>query len=248
MVNDIRYGVTYDKDYPRYAKKSPRKSSGGVYHNLKKGENLYRVAKAYDVNQRELMRVNRISDPTEIPIGKSLWIPGARFVKKVSIAPQRTSYAKKQKTSGKIKQKQTYVPYFPNKGYIWPVEGGVITSKYGTRSNKKHDGLDIGAPTGRKIFTVQSGIVLFSGYGPTGYGKLVIVKHNKRVLSVYAHCSKILVRKGQRVTKGQVIAKVGSTGRSTGPHLHFEVRVDRKPQNPLKYIPNQPSTRRYAKK
>ena len=82
-----------------------------------------------------------------------------------------------------------------------------------------------------------AGEVVFSGWGPTGYGKMVILEHKNNLTTVYAHNSKILVKKGARVKQGQRISLMGSTGRSTGPHLHFEVRNDTEPKNPIKYLP-----------
>ncbi|OGV97256.1 MAG: hypothetical protein A3I04_01845 [Nitrospinae bacterium RIFCSPLOWO2_02_FULL_39_110] len=122
------------------------------------------------------------------------------------------------------------------KGYfIWPVKGN-LTSGFGFRSKGKHDGIDISAPKGRVIIASASGKIIFSGWGPTGYGKIVIIKHSKKYVTVYAHNYKNLVEKGQSVRKGEKIALVGSTGRATGPHLHFELRINRIPVDPLPYL------------
>jgi murein DD-endopeptidase MepM/ murein hydrolase activator NlpD len=123
------------------------------------------------------------------------------------------------------------------KGYfIWPVKG-TLTSGFGFRSKSKHDGIDIGAPKGTKIVASADGKVIFSGWGPTGYGKIVIIKHSKKYVTVYAHNSKNFAKEGQVIKRGENIALVGSTGRSSGPHLHFELRVNRIPVNPLPYLP-----------
>ena len=123
------------------------------------------------------------------------------------------------------------------KGYfIWPVKG-TLTSGFGLRSKSKHDGIDIGAPKGTKIVASADGKVIFSGWGPTGYGKIVIIKHSKKYVTVYAHNSKNFAKEGQSIKKGEKIALVGSTGRASGPHIHFELRVNRIPVNPLPYLP-----------
>lgn len=124
--------------------------------------------------------------------------------------------------------------------FIWPTQG-YISSPFGYRIhpiygvNRFHTGIDIAAPTGRSIAAADSGEVVFAGYWG-GYGKATIIDHGKGYSTVYAHQSRILVGKGQVVSKGEIIGSVGSTGWSTGPHLHFEVRINGKPVNPLGYL------------
>lgn len=124
--------------------------------------------------------------------------------------------------------------------YIWPVSGD-ITSHFGNRMHpilkkrKYHSGIDIAAVTGTPIAASDYGVVIFSGRNG-GYGLMITLDHGAGISTVYAHCSSLLVKKGETVSKGQTIAKVGSTGLSTGPHLHFEVRKDGVPVNPLNYI------------
>ncbi|TYQ18067.1 UNVERIFIED_CONTAM: Membrane proteins related to metalloendopeptidases [Acetivibrio alkalicellulosi] len=123
---------------------------------------------------------------------------------------------------------------------LWPTSGGV-SSGYGYRLDpftyrrRFHYGIDISAPTGREIKTSAKGkVILSEWYGD--YGKTVIVDHGRGVTTLYAHCSDLLVNVGQTVDKGEVIAKVGNTGRSTGSHLHFEVRVNGSQVDPLEYL------------
>lgn len=115
---------------------------------------------------------------------------------------------------------------------------GVITSRFGAVESVRsgaHSGLDIGAPTGTPIYTVADGTVTFSGvYG--GYGNLVIISHGNGVETYYGHCSALYVSEGQYVSAGENIAAVGSTGNSTGPHLHFEIRSNGQLLNPEEYI------------
>lgn len=119
-----------------------------------------------------------------------------------------------------------------------PLTGGTITSRYGSREsirNHSHAGLDIASRYGTPIYAVAEGTVKFTGnYG--GYGNLVIISHGNGVETYYGHCSSICTTVGTKINPGDVIAKVGSTGNSTGNHLHFEIRIDGTSVNPQKYI------------
>ncbi len=126
--------------------------------------------------------------------------------------------------------------------FLWPSNNSrTITSDYGWRYhpilkyNKLHTGMDIGASYGTDILAADSGTVIFAGWN-NAYGKMVIISHGGNLSTLYAHQSTLLVSEGQNVERGQVIGKVGSTGWSTGPHLHFEVRVNGSPVNPHDYV------------
>jgi murein DD-endopeptidase MepM/ murein hydrolase activator NlpD len=112
---------------------------------------------------------------------------------------------------------------------------GSLTSRFGERWSRQHIGIDIGVPRGTPNKAADGGVVIFAGRDGT-YGKLIIISHENGYTTYYAHNNTIKVKKGQRVAKGQVIGTAGSTGRATGPHLHFEVRKNGVPVNPLKYI------------
>ncbi|WP_293753975.1 peptidoglycan DD-metalloendopeptidase family protein [Vallitalea sp.] len=112
---------------------------------------------------------------------------------------------------------------------------GRITSPFGRRWGSFHTGIDIGVPRGTKVKAAESGTVIFAGWSG-GYGYLVKIDHGEGYTTYYAHNSKLYVKKGQKVTKGQSIAASGSTGNSTGPHVHFEVRKNGTPQNPSNYL------------
>jgi murein DD-endopeptidase MepM/ murein hydrolase activator NlpD len=116
-----------------------------------------------------------------------------------------------------------------------PVQNAIITSPFGSRWGRAHQGIDMGAPTGTPIISAEYGTVVYSGW-KQGYGNFVAVNHGHGYETHYAHCSKVLVHVGQHVKKGQLIAKVGSTGHSTGPHLHFEVVANGVHRNPAKFI------------
>ena len=120
-------------------------------------------------------------------------------------------------------------------GLIWPTAGRV-TSEYGYRWGRMHQGIDIGAGTGTPIRAAKAGEVIFSGT-QGGYGQTVVISHGGGFSTLYAHQSRIAARDGQTVERGQVIGYVGNTGNSTGPHLHFETRVNGSAQNPRRYLP-----------
>lgn len=119
---------------------------------------------------------------------------------------------------------------------IRPVSG-TITSRYGLRSRDNHKGIDIGASKGTPIYAAASGTVTVSQYGYSGgYGNYIIISHGNGIQTLYGHCSELCVSAGEYVSQGQLIAKVGSTGLSTGNHLHFEVRVNGVTQDPQNYV------------
>ena len=122
-----------------------------------------------------------------------------------------------------------------NSGYIWPTTSKTITSKFGNRSRGYHTGLDIGVPTGSPIYAMMSGTVILAQWNGN-YGYQVKIQHSNGVITAYAHNSKLLVSKGQTVKQGEVIARSGSTGNSTGPHTHIEFIINGKFVNPLNYL------------
>lgn len=135
-------------------------------------------------------------------------------------------------------------PYLPDNsrpfnGYIWPAKG-VFTSGYGPRWGRMHRGIDIAAPVGTPIVAAAEGEVISAGWNSGGYGNLVKIRHFDGTVTLYAHNSKIHVRRGQFVQQGQHIANMGSTGFSTGPHLHFEIHPQgQKAVNPIALLPKQ---------
>lgn len=132
----------------------------------------------------------------------------------------------------------------PTGTFQWPVPSShTITSNYGYRihpisgTKKLHAGIDIGAPGGSNIVAADAGTVVLSSFGYNGgYGNYVIISHGNGITTRYAHCSNLFVSAGESVSKGQVIAAVGSTGASTGNHCHFEVRINGESKNPLNYL------------
>lgn len=193
----------------------------GVYHVVQGGETMEKVARYYHVSVQELAEWNNIQDVSEIRDGLKLYIPKA--------AKTKTRHSR-----GRLASKDTKIK-FERSRFIWPVNGEV-SSAFGIRHGRRHDGVDIRAKGGIPILAAAPGKVAHSGK-LQGYGNLIIISHKDRFFTVYAHNSKNLVKKGEKVAKGETIGYVGSTGRATGTHLHFEVRHGQKARNPLFFLP-----------
>jgi murein DD-endopeptidase MepM/ murein hydrolase activator NlpD len=119
----------------------------------------------------------------------------------------------------------------------WPLDAGVVSSEFGARWGKLHKGIDIAADSGEPVYAVADGEVIYAGNGLRGYGNVVILQHDGRLSSLYAHNSELKVKQGDRVTQGTLLALLGSTGRSTGPHVHFEIREGDTAVNPRGVLP-----------
>jgi murein DD-endopeptidase MepM/ murein hydrolase activator NlpD len=119
----------------------------------------------------------------------------------------------------------------------WPLREGRMSSIYGRRWGKKHEGIDLAAPIGTPVYAAKDGLVLYADNVVKGYGNMVVLQHEGDLLTAYAHTSVLLVRKGDHVRTGQIIARVGQTGHATAPHLHFEVRKGQVPKDPLRFLP-----------
>lgn len=130
----------------------------------------------------------------------------------------------------------------PITSYVYPLMGTRVSSDFGSRKHpvlkavRHHNGIDLAAPKGAAIRAIRSGIVIFAD-PYAGYGNLIVVKHNTGMTSHYGHCDKFKVRPGQPVKAGQIIGTVGATGMVTGPHLHFEIRINGNPHDPERFIP-----------
>jgi murein DD-endopeptidase MepM/ murein hydrolase activator NlpD len=196
-------------------------------YEVQKGDTLYSLARRFNTSVDKLMADNGIDSPEKMLIGAELVVGPRKPMHK-----EPTKIAKVDpKPKGSLKRTDARTKY----GLAWPVAGS-ITSRYGHRSGRNHDGIDIAAKEGAPVQAAADGEVLFAA-NKGGYGNLILVRHANGLITVYAHNQANLVRPGQRVRAGQTIAKVGKTGRATGPHLHFEVRRGVKPENPLGHLP-----------
>jgi hypothetical protein len=132
---------------------------------------------------------------------------------------------------------QKELSLFPSEaGLKWPLKTPAVTSQFGKRGGVLHEGLDLRARVGTPVFASQKGIVLYADRKIGGYGKMVIIRHSRGLATIYAHNSRLFVRRGQKVKQGQKIALSGVTGHARGPHLHFEIRKGAIAMNPLPYL------------
>jgi len=193
---------------------------------VRSGQTLSQIADTYGVSTRTLVEANGLASAHAIRAGQRLTIPGrtaasgtaARAAPRVQV-PQNT-----RPLAGALQR-----------GFFtWPARG-VLTSRFGVRWRRHHNGIDIAAPRGTPIYAGRGGLVSFAGWY-YGYGLAVMIDHGAGIISIYGHASKLLVRGGQAVSAGQIIARVGCTGSCTGSHVHFEVRVNGRPLNPLRYL------------
>jgi hypothetical protein len=194
--------------------------SAGRIHILRPGENLYRLSVFYGVSVDDIVRANDIDDVTLLSVGQRIWIPGAKR------GPAGESLAG---TGGGVRAAG-------NLGLIWPVHGK-LSSRFGRRNGRGHDGIDIPAKSGTQIVAAAAGRVIHSGRGLGDYGRVIILKHEGYYSTVYAHNRRNRVEKGDFVEKGEVIGEVGSSGNASGSHVHFEVRRNRKPLDPMLFLP-----------
>jgi len=198
----------------------------GVTHTIKRGETLNAIAARYKAKAEDILEVNRLADASEIQIGQKLVVPDG-----IPPPPPRPVSAP---SSGLANIRDIFKPAQPVSGsFNWPTSGKRITQYF---RGWRHTGIDIGVALRSPVYAADDGVVITSGWNTGGYGYYVIIDHGNGIHTLYAHNTKNTVSKGDRVHKGDVIASSGSTGRSTGPHVHFEVRVNGNKVNPLDYF------------
>lgn len=193
----------------------PSNAPRPVTVRVREGETLWEIAEATGLPVDAIVNANGISDSAAVHTGQRLTIPGGALdvLRRVTATRGVASIAQ---------------------NFVWPVRGQ-LTSRFGWRVTGHHNGIDIAAPRGSPILVAKEGRVVFAGWY-FGYGLAVVVDHGNGVSTVYGHASKLLVPIGEVVETGQVIALVGSTGDATGPHLHFEIRINGIPLNPMRYL------------
>ncbi|MBA3535894.1 MAG: peptidoglycan DD-metalloendopeptidase family protein [Tatlockia sp.] len=207
-------------------------------HTVRRGETLYAIAFRYDIDYRQLAAINHIHSPYGLHVGQILQVKAGRAA---NIRPKRL-IARNQKVYKYSLPKRVPQYYTTPKRinsapttrgqWLWPVNGRVAAN-FVPQQGKK--GIDIAGVKGEKIHATANGIVAYAGSGLSGYGNLIIVKHNDQLLTAYGNNSRNLVKEGQKVKAGQTIAEIGVIDRRYWG-VHFEIRKDGKPVNPLNYL------------
>ncbi len=232
-------------------------------YRLKAGDNFWNVLSKCSLDMDTLISVNGLESSAEVGPGSTLFIPNMRgiilpgknsgAIKNVMVQEKiDLRYVLKVNGIKKLAKKFIFIPcgkvakmkrsLFLGAAFLSPIKRGRLTSGFGTRRNpfnthkrEFHCGVDIGCPMNTKIFASRAGRVLFAGW-QRGYGRVVVLDHGGGYETCYGHLNRILVKRGEAVKASQVIAKSGNTGRSTGPHLHFEIRKNGKAINPRGYV------------
>jgi len=183
----------------------------GVYHRVEAGQTLWKISRLYNVDIDDILRINHISEDTDIEIGQKLLIPHR-------LRPQNIPV----RSSGD--------------DFIWPLRGRVIGNFGSTYRNLINKGINIQAPAGADILATRAGRVVFYANNFGNYGKTVIIDHGDGLRSIYSRISEIFVQPGENVQRGALVGRVGTTTRDKNSYLHFEIRKGALPQNPLFYL------------
>ena len=235
-------------------------------HVVNHGDTLAGIARRNHVSVAELARANKLNPSARLKLGTRLTVPGARTAEVAPPAPQplaaqsiattpvpttsRVALAAVPQQSVRLAQANpapdpvdvsppTVKPSEATGAlptFRWPVRGKVITG-YGAKTNgKANDGINLAVPEGTPIKAAEDGVVAYSGNELKGYGNLVLVRHSNGYVTAYAHASELLVKRGDTIKRGQVIAKSGQSGEVGSPQLHFEIRKGSQPVDPLQFL------------
>lgn len=217
---------------PRPATSAAPAAVEETFHTVRPGDNLFKIARKYGVSVDELAKRNQIKD-NKLKVGQKLRVPRGQRSRRL---PQPIAEAKIDGNKTQAIPGEGPAVAAPGAVWIWPIEGPVA-SRFGLRGrHHMHAGVDITCPTGTTIIASRGGSVRFSGR-EGGYGLLVILDHGDGTISYYAHMSKLIVKVGDKVEQGGRLGLSGRTGHATGPHLHFEIRTNERPVDPLTVLP-----------
>lgn len=233
-------------------------------HFVNHGDTLAGIARKNHISAVELARANGLDPSAKLKLGTKLTVPGARTAavavpvapvagtlqpvatapapatKMAAVAPVQS--ARLAQATANVDEKPAETPAKPAETtsalptFRWPVRGKVITS-YGAKTNgKSNDGINLAVPEGTPVKAAEDGVVAYSGNELKGYGNLVLVRHANGYVTAYAHASELLVKRGDTIKRGQVIAKSGQSGEVASPQLHFEIRKGSSPVDPLQFL------------
>lgn len=197
------------------------------YYVVQPNDNLYSIAFTLEVSPGQLRRANPWVNPVYIEPGTRLFIPQNQT---------EHNYANNNNYNESEIQQSDQADYqLQGANFIWPINRIDVSSNYGWRKGRLHAGIDLRAPRGTPIYASAAGRVKFSGYN-RGYGHIIIIDHGRGIETAYAHNSRNMVKKGQHVKQGEVVAAVGRSGNATGNHVHFEFRRHGQAVNPIQFV------------
>ena len=232
-------------------------SAGGNVHVVQHGETLMSIARRNGVTLTALARANHLQSSSKLSVGDRISIPGggpavaaahppaapqvaqqrtAPVTRVASIAPTQVANVAKEEPRTTETAVKTAEPTGAMPAFRWPVRGRVIAG-FGSKPNgTQNDGINLAVPEGTPIKAADDGVVAYAGNELKGYGNLVLIRHSNGFVSAYAHASELMVKRGDTIKRGQVIAHAGQTGNVTSPQLHFEIRKGSTPVDPTQYL------------
>jgi LysM repeat protein len=201
------------------------------HYVVRRGDTLWAISQRTDVPLVDLAAANKIAAPYEVVAGQRLRLP----------RPESTSASAARVEKVVAHPHGTEPPPLSGRGFLWPVNGKVIGGFGRTKDGLRRDGIDIAARAGAPVLAAEDGLVAYAGDGIHGYGRLILLRHGDGYISTYAHNAALLVEVGDLVKRGDVIARVGSTGDAPRSMLHFELRKGRKPIDPESVLVREPT-------
>ncbi|MBF0104093.1 MAG: LysM peptidoglycan-binding domain-containing M23 family metallopeptidase [Deltaproteobacteria bacterium] len=204
--------------------RQPIVTKKGTYYFVVKGDTISLISEKYKISRDHLAQINDLYN-SDLVAGRRIFIPN-RKTKKDFLSVTDIIRAKKIERERSLRSIK----------FIWPLKEYVITSGFGWRRGRPHEALDLSAKRGTPVFAATDGVVIFAERY-AGYGNLLVLKHAKNYFTAYAHLHTMQTEVGKKVKKGEQIATVGNTGRSSGPHLHFEIHKKTQAIDPLKLLP-----------
>ncbi len=211
-----------------------------AHHVVQKGDTIYSVSRKYGVDMRALARANGLNYPYAIYVGQKLSLParvaGAKGGDGDSMARGKVASASAPKKVVKAQGKIATPPKRSSNQFAWPHKGKVVLPFGDLGGGRHNDGINIKAKKGDAVVAADNGVIAYAGNELKGFGNLVLIKHSDGWMTAYAHLDKIVVKKNQKVNRGQKIGEAGNTGNISSPEVHFEVRKGAKAKDPLLYL------------
>lgn len=212
-----------------HSKKPKESDLAGTYYVVKPGDTLSHIAIKYQVAISEIMDINGIDDERSLRVGQALFLPDPDPI------GSKIQRLRKDPASKPVREKSRHQKEI-SPMFDFPVPGGIIVHKFSRTKKDPYDGIGIKAKRGSRILAPKNARVLFVGDDGTKFGLIIILEHQDPFLTVYAHLDQAFVKAGQQVQRGDFLGTVGSSGGIGFPHLHFQVRMGQRPQDPMLYL------------